>query len=190
MMSHCTQEGKDRIIFVTKEDHDEPIQTTNVKDLVNEDDDDEGEGLILSNGDINWSCPCLGGMASGPCGVEFREAFSCFHFSEAEAKGSDCIDKFRTMQECMVQYPELYPVGEQKEKEMVQEAEEAAQEAGGDAVHHISERQEAATPLDSDTVDSGMSTVVNNEDAVDKASSGASADIITDDVTSKKGSKS
>ena len=37
-------------------------------------------GLILSNGDINWECPCLGGMATGPCGNQFREAFSCFHF--------------------------------------------------------------------------------------------------------------
>lgn len=37
-------------------------------------------GLILPSGEINWNCPCLGGMATGPCGVEFREAFSCFHY--------------------------------------------------------------------------------------------------------------
>lgn len=37
-------------------------------------------GLILESGDINWNCPCLGGMATGPCGVEFRDAFSCFHY--------------------------------------------------------------------------------------------------------------
>ena len=43
--------------------------------------------------------------------MEFRDAFSCFHYSEADPKGSDCIDNFRTMQECMVNYPELYPVG-------------------------------------------------------------------------------
>lgn len=44
-------------------------------------------GLILDNGDINWGCPCLGGMATGPCGQEFREAFSCFHYSTEEMKG-------------------------------------------------------------------------------------------------------
>ena len=70
-------------------------------------------GLILPNGDINWNCPCLGGMAVGPCGVEFREAFSCFHYSEAEPKGSDCIEKFAEMQKCMQGYPELF---EEKER--------------------------------------------------------------------------
>ena len=48
------------------------------------------------------------GMATGPCGVEFREAFSCFHYSEAEPKGSDCYDAFKTMQDCMSQYPSVY----------------------------------------------------------------------------------
>ena len=47
-------------------------------------------------------------MATGPCGVEFREAFSCFHYSEAEPKGSDCYDSFKTMQDCMAQYPTVY----------------------------------------------------------------------------------
>jgi intermembrane space import and assembly protein 40 len=46
-------------------------------------------------GEINWDCPCLGGMAHGPCGENFREAFSCFVFSKEEPKGMDCIDKFK-----------------------------------------------------------------------------------------------
>ena len=46
-------------------------------------------------GEINWDCPCLGGMAHGPCGEQFRAAFSCFVFSEAEPKGMDCIDRFK-----------------------------------------------------------------------------------------------
>jgi hypothetical protein len=46
-------------------------------------------------GEINWDCPCLGGMATGPCGEEFKAAFSCFVFSEEEPKGMDCIDKFK-----------------------------------------------------------------------------------------------
>lgn len=46
-------------------------------------------------GEINWDCPCLGGMADGPCGVEFKAAFSCFVYSKEEPKGMDCIDKFQ-----------------------------------------------------------------------------------------------
>ncbi|KAG5988583.1 hypothetical protein E4U43_004698, partial [Claviceps pusilla] len=45
-------------------------------------------------GEINWDCPCLGGMAHGPCGEEFKTAFSCFVYSSEEPKGMDCIDKF------------------------------------------------------------------------------------------------
>lgn len=48
-------------------------------------------------------------MASGPCGTEFKEAFSCFHYSNEELKGSDCLERFVAMQQCMQLYPELYP---------------------------------------------------------------------------------
>lgn len=48
-------------------------------------------------------------MASGPCGEQFKEAFSCFHYSKEEVKGADCVENFRSMQECMQKYPELYP---------------------------------------------------------------------------------
>jgi intermembrane space import and assembly protein 40 len=103
-MSFCKELGKDRIIFVTKEDHEKPSTVT-----LPESDGEEKRGLILENGDINWNCPCLGGMASGPCGYQFRDAFSCFHYSEADPKGSDCIQKFAQMQECMNRFPNLYP---------------------------------------------------------------------------------
>lgn len=59
-------------------------------------------------GEINWDCPCLGGMAHGPCGPEFREAFSCFVFSEAEPKGINCVDKFQNMQNCFRAHPDVY----------------------------------------------------------------------------------
>lgn len=95
------QKGKDTVIFVTKEDHSTPSTVS----LPHE---ESPPGLILRDGSINWSCPCLGGMATGPCGVEFREAFSCFHYSETEQKGSDCYEAFKTMQDCMAQYPTLY----------------------------------------------------------------------------------
>ncbi|ODV80820.1 uncharacterized protein CANTADRAFT_32900, partial [Suhomyces tanzawaensis NRRL Y-17324] len=59
-------------------------------------------------GEINWDCPCLGGMAHGPCGEEFKEAFACFVYSESEPKGIDCIKKFENMRTCFKQYPEHY----------------------------------------------------------------------------------
>lgn len=90
-MSYSKTYGKDKVIFVTKEDHAE-------KSKIELPEAEPQPGLLLSSGEINWNCPCLGGMATGPCGVEFREAFSCFHYSEAEPKGSDCYDTFKTMQ--------------------------------------------------------------------------------------------
>ncbi|KAL4655809.1 mitochondrial intermembrane space import and assembly protein 40 [Arapaima gigas] len=112
-MSYCRQEGKDRIIFVTKEDHEAPSNAELIADDPN--DPYEDHGLILPSGEINWNCPCLGGMASGPCGEQFKSAFSCFHYSTEEVKGSDCVDKFRSMQECMQRYPELYPQEDENE---------------------------------------------------------------------------
>ncbi|KAK7216929.1 hypothetical protein V2G26_004932 [Clonostachys chloroleuca] len=74
--------------------------------------DGEGAGQQAAfnpeTGEINWDCPCLGGMAHGPCGEEFKTAFSCFVFSETDPKGMDCIDKFQGMQTCFKQYPEIY----------------------------------------------------------------------------------
>ena len=45
--------------------------------------EDDEFGLLLPSGEINWSCPCLGGMADGPCGQEFKDSFSCFHYRSA-----------------------------------------------------------------------------------------------------------
>lgn len=76
--------------------------------------EEESEGVSAFNpetGEINWDCPCLGGMAHGPCGLQFREAFSCFVFSEQEPKGIDCIEKFRLMQECFREHPDVYGEG-------------------------------------------------------------------------------
>jgi intermembrane space import and assembly protein 40 len=77
-----------------------------------------GEGAPASGGafnpetgEINWDCPCLGGMAHGPCGPQFREAFSCFVYSEAEPKGINCVEKFQNMQNCFREHPEIYADG-------------------------------------------------------------------------------
>lgn len=50
-------------------------------------------------GEINFDCPCLGGMAHGPCGEEFKAAFSCFVYSDQEPKGIECVDKFQYVTE-------------------------------------------------------------------------------------------
>ena len=59
-------------MFVTREDVEK-------EQVVSELVEDDAHGIILPNGDINWDCPCLGGMAYGSCGQEFKDAFSCFH---------------------------------------------------------------------------------------------------------------
>ncbi|RMZ86394.1 hypothetical protein DV736_g6380, partial [Chaetothyriales sp. CBS 134916] len=83
-------------------------------------------------GEINWDCPCLGGMAHGPCGPEFRLAFSCFVFSEEDPKGMDCIEKFQGMRDCFQRYPEVYKdelaEDEELDRELDQEKQELAQQ--------------------------------------------------------------
>lgn len=93
----------------------------------------EGEGAFNPvTGEINWDCPCLGGMAYGPCGPEFREAFSCFVYSKEEPKGMDCIDKFQGMQNCFKEHPEHYKGeiedDEALDAELAQEKEELNKE--------------------------------------------------------------
>lgn len=47
-------------------------------------------------------------MAYGSCGKEFKDAFSCFHYSEEDPKGSDCVDSFMKMHTCFQEFPEEY----------------------------------------------------------------------------------
>ena len=70
-----------------------------------------GGAFNPETGEINWDCPCLGGMAHGPCGPQFREAFSCFVHSEADPKGIDCVEKFKAMQDCFREHPDVYGDG-------------------------------------------------------------------------------
>ncbi|KAF3482790.1 uncharacterized protein GIQ15_02114 [Arthroderma uncinatum] len=125
-------------------------------------------------GEINWDCPCLGGMAHGPCGEEFRAAFSCFVFSEEEPKGMDCIEKFKFvslsrlspyssykvegstgMQDCFRQHPEIYgnelddeEVDAQLEEHIAseREAEQKSSVEGLDAVPAATKEQAEAEP--------------------------------------------
>ncbi|CAE6420563.1 unnamed protein product [Rhizoctonia solani] len=120
--------------------------------------DAESQGAFNpETGEINWDCPCLGGMAHGPCGPQFREAFSCFVHSNEEPKGVDCVEKFKAMQDCFREHPEVYgeelddddevsdaadepkegdtdkPVGEKGEKEKNEEPPKAKAAANEDA---------------------------------------------------------
>lgn len=107
-MSYCRKEGKDVIIFATQEDHSTP-STVKLPEIP------PAPGLIADDGSINWGCPCLGGMATGPCGIPFRNAFSCFHYSTAEPKGTDCVEQFSAMQTCMQNYPTVYNQHEEED---------------------------------------------------------------------------
>lgn len=98
----------------------------------------EGEGAFNpETGEINWDCSCLGGMAHGPCGPEFREAFSCFVYSKEEPKGMDCIEKFQGMRDCFQQHPDVYKDELMEDEEIDRELEVQNQELA----QQIAERQ-------------------------------------------------
>ncbi|CAB08174.1 mitochondrial Mia40-Erv1 disulfide relay system thiol oxidase subunit Mia40 [Schizosaccharomyces pombe] len=84
-----------------------------------EEESSEESAFNPDTGEINWDCPCLGGMAHGPCGEEFKAAFSCFVYSKSEPKGMECLDKFQAMQACFQKHPEIYQdmVGESEEED-------------------------------------------------------------------------
>jgi len=126
--------GKDKVMFMTPEDLAAPSSITFP-------DESDPPGLVLPNGEINWSCPCLGGMATGPCGVEFREAFTCFHYSEAEPKGSECFDSFKKMQECMAEYPAIYDKSDEKDGKKDEEE------------NAVEDEIEKDTPVDKESTD-------------------------------------
>lgn len=100
----------------------------------------QGEGAFNpETGEINWDCPCLGGMAHGPCGPQFREAFSCFVYSTEEPKGMDCIEKFQGMRDCFAEHPEVYKDELMDDEELDAELEAEKQEL----VSQIAERRKA-----------------------------------------------
>lgn len=171
-MSYCKTYGKDKVVFVTKEDHATP-STVELPPR------EQSHGLITDTGEINWSCPCLGGMATGPCGVQFRDAFSCFHYSTAEPKGSDCYDAFRAMQDCFMEYPTVYnkigtgepeydnddTVGLDVAKEGVKDTEIV--DSGVDTIGTIKESDGSNTfaKVESDSMLSNHETVVVSSDS-------------------------
>ncbi|GJJ71664.1 mitochondrial intermembrane space import and assembly protein 40 [Entomortierella parvispora] len=105
-MSYTRQEeeGKDVIIFMEPSAATTPDKPTSSSS----ESKDQSAAFNPETGEINWDCPCLGGMAQPPCGDAFKEAFSCFVYSTAEPKGVDCVEKFKAMQDCFRANPEAY----------------------------------------------------------------------------------
>ncbi|KAJ6499212.1 intermembrane space protein [Mycena sanguinolenta] len=108
----------------------EPVQKpAQTDDEATEASDDHGQSAFNpETGEINWDCPCLGGMAHGPCGPEFREAFSCFIYSEDEPKGINCVEKFQGMQSCFREHPDVYASEIAEDEDAVAEAERVLKE--------------------------------------------------------------
>lgn len=121
----------------------EPTPTPPASDPAGLEEEASSEGAFNpATGEINWDCPCLGGMAHGPCGEQFRAAFSCFVFSEEEPKGMDCIDKFKGMQDCFRAHPDVYAA--ELEGDDDEELEEGLEEERKELVKEIKERREKA----------------------------------------------
>ena len=99
-----------------------------------EEEADQQGAFNEETGEINWDCPCLGGMAYGPCGEQFRAAFSCFVFSKEEPKGVDCIDNFKAMQNCFREHPDVYggELEDDEEGATVEQEEGRPVSVGGD----------------------------------------------------------
>ena len=72
--------------------------------------------------------------------------FSFSGYSTAEEKGSDCIDKFKAMQECFQRFPELY-------KDYDEDSEETAEEEKGEKVAAVKEEGERHGNSESSTDD-------------------------------------
>lgn len=121
----------------------EPTSTPSASDPAGLEEEASSEGAFNpATGEINWDCPCLGGMAHGPCGEEFRAAFSCFVFSEEEPKGMNCIDNFKGMQDCFRAHPDVYAA--ELEGDDDEELEEGLEEERKELVNEIKERRQKA----------------------------------------------
>ncbi|XP_015886709.3 mitochondrial intermembrane space import and assembly protein 40 homolog [Ziziphus jujuba] len=72
-------------------------------------------------------CPCIADLRSGPCGAQFSEAFLCFLKSTAEEKGSDCVNPFVALQNCIKANPDAFSKDVLEEDEVKNEQEENQQ---------------------------------------------------------------
>uniref|UniRef100_A0A060SYP7 Mitochondrial intermembrane space import and assembly protein 40 n=1 Tax=Blastobotrys adeninivorans TaxID=409370 RepID=A0A060SYP7_BLAAD len=128
-----------------------PLTLDDAKTEVEPEKEGEGEeeqpqgAFNPETGEINWDCPCLGGMAEGPCGEEFKAAFSCFVYSTEEPKGIDCVEKFKGMQECFRKHPEVY-AEQLADEDPLETANEPAQPAQSEQTEKAEQPKDVEQP--------------------------------------------
>eukprot|EP00040_Diaphanoeca_grandis_P004974 m.30828 g.30828 ORF g.30828 m.30828 type:complete len:144 (+) comp16349_c2_seq1:127-558(+) len=114
-MAAAERESKDAVVYVTKEE--EEARSEEETKLEEEKDPNDQMSAVGPDGEIDWDCPCLSGMTEGPCGDTFKDAFSCFVYSEEEQKGADCMEQFKNLHECMEQNASYYAKDDEEETE-------------------------------------------------------------------------
>lgn len=168
----------------TREASIEPTPLTDGSPLELEEEAEQQGAFNEETGEINWDCPCLGGMADGPCGEQFKAAFSCFVFSKEEPKGIDCIEHFKTMQNCFREHPDVY--GSELEPD---DADVPAEESPAGVAHAANTaREHVEETVDSvaDNIAAGASAVVKEAPAL--SSAGSSRSSIKQSAARKAGS--
>ncbi|KAK9742538.1 hypothetical protein RND81_03G180000 [Saponaria officinalis] len=70
--------------------------------------DDENESVDAKAAKA-LECPCIAELRKGACGSQFSEAFLCFLKSTTEEKGSDCVNPFIALQNCVKANPNAFP---------------------------------------------------------------------------------
>ncbi|RYP51067.1 hypothetical protein DL768_003511 [Monosporascus sp. mg162] len=150
-----------------------------------EEEADQQGAFNPETGEINWDCPCLGGMAHGPCGEEFKAAFSCFVYSKEEPKGMDCIDKFQYV--LSPTWPELGSDegGTDMEIRHMQDCFRLHPEVYGD---ELADDDEAQAPAE-DAPEASASRATPTDAAKPTASNGAEKSIAAENSNPSEGSK-
>ncbi|KAL1972738.1 hypothetical protein VTN31DRAFT_7152 [Thermomyces dupontii] len=159
----------------TVEEDDEPQPDARLQDH-----DESQAAFNPETGEINWDCPCLGGMAYGPCGEEFRAAFSCFVYSKEEPKGMDCIDKFKAMQDCFRQHPDVYGSqledDEEVDEQLTQQIAEADRQKQAEAQSQAQSDAPLATDATAATESAPASASISTSVPADQPSSSSTTE--------------
>nr|XP_048333581.1 mitochondrial intermembrane space import and assembly protein 40 homolog isoform X1 [Ziziphus jujuba var. spinosa] len=90
-------------------------------------DGNDGNESLDAKAQKALECPCIADLRSGPCGAQFSEAFLCFLKSTAEEKGSDCVNPFVALQNCIKANPDAFSKDVLEEDEVKNEQEENQQ---------------------------------------------------------------
>lgn len=108
-----SEEKKDTIIFISKEENEIPSKAKIVLKSIEED-----RGPLLQNGDINWACGCIEREVVGPCNVEFRKWRELIHLYPLEKDADfssmdpEVRNDFNEIMEkyilCTLKYPVYY----------------------------------------------------------------------------------